>query len=102
MSEIKRKMVHKAIEITVNLGNYQFLKAVAKGEWEVSGDCDVTKEQHHQAELEIADEAKKSFMTTLSEMGKGTDEAVAFFEACRDKKTRKDKPNEQNRPSTTA
>jgi hypothetical protein len=89
MAELKRTLIHKSIEVTINLNNFQFAKAKGSGEWAVSGDGEVTAEQHQLAETEIAIEAKRILLTSLFEMGKGVDEAVDFFAACRDRKIKR-------------
>lgn len=94
MANLKRKLVGKSSTITVNLGNFSSIKVVGTGEWEVEGDGEVTLEQHQALECEVAVEAKRAFFATLVECGKGTEEAMKFFEECKNRKERRERKHD--------
>ncbi len=96
MGELTRKTVHKSIEITVSLGDYQNIKVCNRGDWEISGDGQLTDEQHREIEHALAVDVKKQFIMSLAELGKGVAEAQGFFEACNEFRARKSRKKKES------
>lgn len=85
MAELERRNIGKSLTITVSLGNFQNVKVESHGQWDVTGDSEISEEQQEKADLELAVEVKKCFMRGLSEFGKDPQVAIKFFETCREK-----------------
>jgi mannose/fructose/N-acetylgalactosamine-specific phosphotransferase system component IIB len=80
------KAVEKSCEITVNLGNMQFIKikSQASQTFQSADDKDLrTKEDLMWSDIGI--DLRRGLVSTLSEMGKTTEADKEFFDLCKAK-----------------